>query len=34
MRKTVDLGGVFWPFGGLMGALGVTAGGDARMGRR
>ena len=27
VRKTIDLGGVFHPFGGLMGALGVTAGG-------
>ena len=26
MRKTVDLGGVFLPFGGLMGAPGVKAG--------
>ena len=33
MRKTVDLGGVFRPFGGLMGAPGVTAGGDGLMGR-
>ena len=28
MGKTFDLGGVFHPFGGLMGALGVMAGGD------
>ena len=28
MRKTVDLGGVFRPFEGLMGAPGATAGGD------
>ena len=34
MRKTVDLGGVFCPFGGLMGAPGVAAGGDGLMGRR
>ena len=26
MGKTFDLGGVFHPFGGLMGAPGVTAG--------
>ena len=26
VRKTIDLGGVFHPFGGLMGAPGVTAG--------
>ena len=31
--KTVDLGGVFRPFGGLMGAPGVTAGGDGPLGR-
>ena len=31
--KTVDLGGVLRPFGGLMGALGVTAGGDGLLGR-
>ena len=31
--KTVDLGGVFCPFGGLMGAPGVTAGGDGPLGR-
>ena len=30
--KTVDLGGVFRPFGGLMGAPGVTAGGDGILG--
>ena len=29
----VDLGGVFHPFGGLMGAPGVTAGGDGLLGR-
>ena len=31
--KTVDLGGVFRPFGGLKGAPGVTAGGDGLLGR-
>ena len=29
----VDLGGVFRPFGGLMGAPGVTAGVDGPLGR-
>ena len=33
VRKTVDLGVVFRPFGGLMGAPGVTAGGDGLLGR-
>ena len=33
MKKTVDLGGVFRPFGGLMGAPKVTAGGYGLMGR-
>ena len=33
LGKTVDLGGVFCPFGGLMGAPGVTAGGDGLLGR-
>ena len=33
VRKTVDLGGVFRPFGGLMGAPGVMAGGDSLLGR-
>ena len=33
MRKTVDLGDVFRPFGGLMGARGVTAGEDGLLGR-
>ena len=33
VRKTVDLGGVFHPFGGLMGAPGVTAGEHGRLGR-
>ena len=33
MRKMVYLGGVFRPFGGLMGAPGVTAGGDGPLGR-
>ena len=32
-RKTDDLGVVFRPFGGLMGAPGVTAGGDGLLGR-
>ena len=31
--KQVDLGGVFCLFGGLMGAPGVTAGGDGLLGR-
>ena len=30
--KTVDLEGVFYPFGGLMGAPGVTAGGYGLLG--
>ena len=33
VRKRVDLGVVFRPFGGLMGAPGVTAGGDGLLGR-
>ena len=32
-EKTVDLGGIFHPFGGLMGAPGVMAGGDGLLGR-
>ena len=32
VRKMVDLGGVFCPFGGLMGAPGVTAGGHGLLG--
>ena len=31
--KMVNLGVVFRPFGGLMGAPGVTAGGDGLLGR-
>ena len=30
--KNVDLGDVFCPFGGLMGAPGVMAGGDGHLG--
>ena len=33
VRKTVDLGGVFRPFGGLMGAPGVIKGGHGILGR-
>ena len=33
VRKTVDLGVVFRPFGGLMGAPWVTAWGRGRLGR-
>ena len=33
VRKMVDLGGVFRPFGGLMGAPGVMAGGHGLLGR-
>ena len=31
--KTVDLGSVFHPFGGLMGAPGLMAGADGLLGR-
>ena len=31
--KTVDLGGVFRPFGGLMGTPGVMDGGEGLLGR-
>ena len=33
MGKTVDLGGVFHPFGGLIGAPGLMAGGDGLLER-
>ena len=33
MKKMVDLGDVFRPFGGLMGAPGVTAGEHGLLGR-
>ena len=32
LGETVDLGGVFHPFASLMGAPGVTAGGDGLQG--
>ena len=32
LGETVDLGGVFHPFGSLMGALGVMVGGDGLWG--